>query len=123
MNTGKNIKWAVSKVAPGVKEVDYWVDLSADPNGGVIKYHDGKNWINLNQTISLVEVKKMISPAFDKLDMIKVNKVEGKQLSTNDFTNEDKAKLAELKNYDDSELRELIGSLVLRLNDLEQLVA
>lgn len=123
MNTGKNIKWAVSKVTPSVKEVDYWVDLSADPNGGVIKYHDGKNWVNLNQTISLVEVKKMISPAFDKLDMIKVNKVEGKQLSTNDFTNEDKAKLAELKNYDDSELRELIGSLVLRLNDLEQLVA
>ena len=123
MNTGKNIKWAVSKVTPSVKEVDYWVDLSADPNGGVIKYHNGKNWVNLNQTISLVEVKKMISPAFDKLDMIKVNKVEGKQLSTNDFTNEDKAKLAELKNYDDSELRKLIGSLVLRLNDLEQLVA
>ena len=35
----------------------------------------------------------------------KVDKVDGKQLSTNDYTNEDKEKLASLENYDDTSLR------------------
>ena len=35
----------------------------------------------------------------------KVDKIEGKGLSTNDYTNEDKEKLSELNNYDDTELR------------------
>lgn len=35
----------------------------------------------------------------------KVNKIEGKGLSTNDYTNEEKRKLEELNNYDDTELR------------------
>ena len=40
----------------------------------------------------------------------KVDKVDGKQLSTNDFTNEDKAKLDGLSNYNDTELRGLINN-------------
>lgn len=43
----------------------------------------------------------------------KVDKVAGKGLSTNDFTNEEKEKLAELHNYDDTELSE-------RVDDIEQ---
>ena len=43
----------------------------------------------------------------------KVDKVIGKGLSSNDFTNEEKAKLAELHNYDDTELSE-------RVDDIEQ---
>lgn len=39
----------------------------------------------------------------------KVDKVEGKGLSTNDYTNEDKSKLAELNNYDDTEIRNEIS--------------
>ena len=35
----------------------------------------------------------------------KVNKVDGKGLSTNDFTNEEKEKLSGLSNYDDSQLK------------------
>lgn len=38
----------------------------------------------------------------------KVTKVSGKSLSTNDFTNEDKNKLTNLKNYDDTQVRKLI---------------
>lgn len=41
----------------------------------------------------------------------KVDKQEGKGLSTNDYTNADKSKLASLENYDDSELRAAIDSL------------
>lgn len=39
----------------------------------------------------------------------KVTKVSGKSLSTNDFTNEDKSKLTNLKNYDDTQVRKLIA--------------
>lgn len=40
----------------------------------------------------------------------KVDKVKGKDLSTNDFTNELKSKLESLSNYNDSEIRNLINS-------------
>ena len=39
----------------------------------------------------------------------KVDKAEGKQLSSNDYTNEDKTKLAGLSNYDDSAIKESIN--------------
>lgn len=45
-----------------------------------------------------------------KLDK-KVTKVDGKDLSTNDYTTAEKTKLAGLKNYDDSELRNAINAL------------
>ena len=35
----------------------------------------------------------------------KVDKIEGKGLSTNDFTNEEKAKLSNLENYDDTQIK------------------
>lgn len=41
----------------------------------------------------------------------KVDKQEGKGLSSNDYTNAEKSKLASLENYDDSELRAAIDSL------------
>lgn len=41
----------------------------------------------------------------------KVTKVNGKQLSTNDYTTAEKTKLASLENYDDSELRSKVDSL------------
>lgn len=46
----------------------------------------------------------------DSKDNTKVDKVSGKGLSTNDFTTAEKSKLASLSNYDDSEIRSLIGN-------------
>lgn len=46
----------------------------------------------------------------DTKDSTKVDKVSGKGLSTNDFTTAEKSKLASLSNYDDTELRNLIGN-------------
>ena len=42
----------------------------------------------------------------------KVDKVEGKALSTNDYTNEDKEKLDSLNNYDDTEIRNKIEEII-----------
>lgn len=47
----------------------------------------------------------------DELLDNKVNKVNGKQLSTNDYTTAEKTKLASLENYDDSELRGKVEAL------------
>ena len=46
----------------------------------------------------------------DAKDNTKVDKVSGKGLSTEDYTTAEKSKLASLSNYDDSELRNLIGN-------------
>lgn len=47
----------------------------------------------------------------DELLDTKVNKVSGKQLSTNDYTTAEKTKLASLENYDDGELRSKVDAL------------
>jgi hypothetical protein len=41
----------------------------------------------------------------------KVDKVEGKELSTNDYTTAEKNKLAELENYDDTDIKRQVESL------------
>lgn len=50
----------------------------------------------------------------------KVDKVTGKGLSTNDYTNEEKQKLSTLENYDDTEVRELIDTKQPRGNYLTE---
>ena len=50
----------------------------------------------------------------------KVDKVEGKGLSTNDYTDEEKQKLAGLENYDDSGIKKDIEDLSKKVEDLEQ---
>ena len=54
---------------------------------------------------------------------LKVDKINGKGLSTNDFTDELKSKLNNLRNYDDSNIYSLIDSLLKRIETLEKIVA
>ena len=71
-----------STIAPNPTSTKYWADLSSDPNGSLIKcYKDGK-WELVND--------------FEKFLAGKVDKVEGKQLSTEDYTTEEKNKLASI---------------------------
>lgn len=52
-----------------------------------------------------------VDEAYGNLNKNKVEKEEGKGLSTNDFTNADKEKLDGLNNYDDSEIKEEISNI------------
>lgn len=52
-----------------------------------------------------------LDEAIEDLDTNKVDKVDGKGLSTNDFTNEDKEKLDSLENYDDTEITQEIEDI------------
>ena len=44
------IKFSKQKIQPNPLEVDYWVDITSNPNGGRIKYHNGENWVDLLNT-------------------------------------------------------------------------
>lgn len=78
-----------SYIAPNPKEFDYWVDLAADPKGNVIKYYaGGSKWLPLNDDTDNDQSARIAA-----LESGKVDKVEGKELSSNDFTNAYKTKL------------------------------
>lgn len=82
-----------SYIAPNPKEFDYWVDLSADPKGNVIKYYAGNSkWKPLND-----DTDNDQSARITALESGKVDKVEGKGLSTNDYTTPEKNKLAAIE--------------------------
>ena len=76
-------------IAPNPKEFDYWVDLAADPKGNVIKYYAGSSkWLPINDDTDNDQSAKIAA-----LESGKVDKVEGKELSSNDFTDAYKSKL------------------------------
>lgn len=78
-----------SYIAPNPKEFEYWVDLSADPKGNVIKYYAGDSkWLPLNDDTDNDQSARIAA-----LESGKVDKVEGKELSSNDFTDAYKTKL------------------------------
>lgn len=64
-----------------------------------------------NQTNNTVATKKDISN--------KVDKVEGKQLSSNDYTDDDKTKLSGLSNYDDTNIKKEISEITDAIRDMD----
>ena len=79
-----------SNIAPNPLSVKYWADLSEDPSGSVIKTFKNGKWVKINDI-------KEDNPEIDQIKSQlnnKVDKVEGKSLSTNDYTTADKNKLS-----------------------------
>lgn len=120
MSTLYNNKYDIlaSTIQPNPASVKYWADLSSNPNGGDLKYFNGTKWILVNNkaTEDISQIKQQIAD----LEQNKEDKVEGKGLSTEDYTTQEKNKLAGLQNYNDSEVRELISALNLRLTTLSE---
>jgi hypothetical protein len=152
-----------STIAPNPASVKYWADLASNPNGGDLKYFNGKDWVYVNNTATSdikdlrsdltseisratgreneieAKIDALIGDAPEIMDSLpelidvinnhaeliegKVDRQPGKGLSTNDYTTEEKNKLAGLTNYNDSEVRELITALTLKVNGLEERVA
>ena len=42
------VKFSKQYIHPNPLEVDYWVDLSKNPYGSIIKYYNGEDWVQLN---------------------------------------------------------------------------
>ena len=152
-----------STIKPNPASVKYWADLASNPNGGDLKYFDGKEWkyVNNQATSDIKDLRSDLTSEVNRatsreneieakidaligdapeimdslpelIDVInthaeliegKVDRQTGKGLSTNDYTTEEKNKLAGLTNYNDSEVRELITALTLKVNGLEERVA
>ena len=118
MSTLYNNKYDIlaSTIQPNPTSVKYWADLSSNANGGDLKYFNGTKWVLVNKaTEDISQIKQQIAD----LEQNKEDKVEGKGLSTEDYTTQEKNKLASLQNYNDDEVRELISALNLRLTTLE----
>lgn len=84
------VNFIESKIAPNPFECTYWVDLSEDPHFGSIKKYNGSKWVSINGDAEQNEEIQQIKSSLNN----KVDKVEGKQLSTNDYTTTEKQKLA-----------------------------
>lgn len=119
MSTLYNNKYDIlaSTIQPNPTSVKYWADLSSNANGGDLKYFNGTKWVLVNNkaTEDISQIKQQIAD----LEQNKEDKVEGKGLSTEGYTTQEKNKLASLQNYNDDEVRELISALNLRLTTLE----
>lgn len=70
-------------------------------NGNIISSTGGNSSIDLSSYAKQADVDVALE--------LKVDKVAGKELSSNDYTDAEKAKLAGLENYDDTQIRELIA--------------
>lgn len=120
MSTLYNNKYDIlaSTIQPNPASVKYWADLSSNPNGGDLKYFNGTKWVLVNNkaTEDISQIKQQVAG----LEQNKEDKVEGKGLSTEDYTTQEKNKLASLQNYNDDEVRELISALNLRLTTLSE---
>lgn len=119
MSTLYNNKYDIlaSTIQPNPASVKYWADLSSNANGGDLKYFNGNTWVSVNNkdTEDISTLKQDV----EDLKTNKVDKVEDKQLSTEDYTTAEKNKLKGLSNYNDAEVRELISALALRVGTLK----
>lgn len=73
-----NIKWVAHTIAPNPMEIDYWIDLTSDPNGSIIKYYKDDKWVDLlsdsEQETDIEEIRSQITELKDSIDSIKVVK-------------------------------------------------
>lgn len=80
----ENPNFVASFYAPNPMEVTYWIDLSTDANGTVIKSYTGNDWLPVNyftNTDQSVEIKKLKQEIADEVNRAK----QAEQKLTNDL--------------------------------------
>lgn len=91
----------VTKTVPIIGENGNWWIWSMEEQG----YID--SGVYASQKYDDTEVRQ----AIEDINSGKVDKIDGKALSANDFTDNDKAKLNSLENYDDTEILQSVSAL------------
>ena len=104
---------SVSPTTPIDDNTELWIDPDATEGFSIPEINDDVT--NTSDTWSSEKINnelQSLSNENNKKIESKVSIIEGKSLSTNDYTNEEKEKLKSLRNYNDSELKaELHGKL------------
>lgn len=99
------VSFRVSPTAPNPAETTYWIDTTDNNYKGTIKYYNAntKKWEIVNDSTNSQQneaIKELstalhaIQATVSTLQRDKVDKVSGKTLSTNDYTTDEKNKLA-----------------------------
>lgn len=143
MNTVYNNKYEIlaSTIKPNPASVKYWADLASNPNGGDLKYFDGKEWNYVNNQAT-TDIKVLRNDLTSEISRAtgRENEIEAKidaligdapEIMDSlpeliDVINEHAELiegLAGLSNYDDSDVRGLISALTLEVNALKERVA
>lgn len=100
---------SVSPETPIDENTELWIDTDATESFSIPEINDDVT--NTSDTWSSKKINnelQSLSNENNKKLESKVSIIEGKSLSTNDYTNEEKEKLKSLRNYNDSELKEEI---------------
>ena len=124
----ENPNFLASFYAPNPMEVTYWIDLSEDANGNVIKTYDGKKWIPINnkedntQNSQIEHLLNIINEKANKKDVYTI-------AQTNDAINRSKTVVENvltststttaLSSAQGKILNDLITSLTARVQALE----
>lgn len=91
----ENPNFVASFYAPNPMEVTYWIDLSEDANGNVIKSYTGNDWLPVNyftNTDQSVEIKKLKQEIADEVNRAKqaeqklTNNLNGKANKSDVYT-------------------------------------
>lgn len=123
-------------VAPNPKECKYWIDLTKDPNGGIIKFYNGKEWVNLNGSdidSDLEEIKETLNQKASKdiatsstnglMSSSDKRKLDGIQANAKNITVENILTSSSITNAlsaaQGKALKALIDSLTQRVSTLE----
>ena len=75
----ENPNFVASFYAPNPMEVTYWIDLSTDANGNVIKSYTGNDWLPVNyftNTDQSVEIKKLKQEIANKVTSTDVTQIK-----------------------------------------------
>lgn len=100
---------SVSPETPIDENTELWIDTDATESFSIPEINDDVT--NTSDTWSSKKINNELQSLLDENNKkieSKVSIIEGKSLSTNDYTNEEKEKLKSLRNYNDSELKEEI---------------
>lgn len=115
----ENPNFLASVYAPNPMEVTYWIDLSEDANGNVIKTYDGKKWIPINnkedntQNSQIEHLLNIINEKANKKDAINRSKTVVENVLTSTSTT------TALSSAQGKILNDLITSLTARVQALE----
>lgn len=127
----ENINFVASKYAPNPTEVAYWIDLSADSSGNVIKSNTDGMWIPINnsdnadQTEQINQIKSNLNAEISRATQAEQNlattlatKADSEKVTVNNTLTSDSIVEA-LSAAQGKQLMDLINALTDRVTALE----
>lgn len=131
MDNNKSIvTFVAQEKAPDINTTDYWIDLSEDKHGGVIKYFDKDkcSWVVIKYDPKIIEeLQAWLSCALAALEREMYHQVELLNTRIDNLTTYVKEniirldqRIDDLKQYTDQKLQELDQKFTTQINNLEK---